>query len=336
MNIPPILKNKWVWIGGAVVIIIVMAASGGGSASVSTASGPSDAEVAANRDITLAQMQQQAAQNAANTQLAIATQQGNIDLAGRTMEAQLAQYALDNQLAVQSLQANTARDIQMADIQSSERQNIAAINSQMQIAKMTLDQQTMNTQLNTEFQLQYAEAANATQVSLAQMQAQLVSNQVAANRDVTMAGLATQEQLAAINAALQRDVTYSTNATMQAVMASSAAAETERLRITETQRTEQMRIQGSAQKKSAKYGMIGSIAGAIGSIFSEPALKKNIKVVGQRPDGLNIYAFDYIDETGAYGMNNHLGVMADEVQKLRPDALGPNILGLRMVDYYRL
>jgi len=80
----------------------------------------------------------------------------------------------------------------------------------------------------------------------------------------------------------------------------------------------------------------GAAAGAFAA--SDPALKRNIKRVGQRPDGLGIYAFDYIDapnEQIAVFMpqGRQVGVMADEVAALRPDALGPVIDGYQTVNY---
>lgn len=360
MEIPPILKNKWVLIGGAVVVIIALMMAGGGSSgsgSGAVASGPSDAEVAASRDVTLAQIAAQATQSQANAQLAAITQQGQIDMAKATLNAQLSQYAVDANTALQSLQINTTREIQLADMASQERRETASINTQAQIAKWTLDQATANAQIQSDFQLQYAEAANSTQISLAQMQAQLVNNQLIANRDVTLAGLATQESLASINAALQRDVTYSNNQTQQAVYQSMMAGQVEMTRISAVNETERTRLIASAQKHGSTMGFLGAIGGIIGGIFSDPALKKNVDQVGQRPDGLGIYTFDYLDEfkpvmwgggsayaqIGDFAGNpsiigattktgSRLGVMADEVKRVKPRALGPKFLGFATVN----
>lgn len=62
---------------------------------------------------------------------------------------------------------------------------------------------------------------------------------------------------------------------------------------------------------------------------SDRRLKKNIEKVGGFEDGLGIYEFDYI-----WGGPRHRGVMADEVEKLRPWALGPRTReGYATVDY---
>lgn len=77
-------------------------------------------------------------------------------------------------------------------------------------------------------------------------------------------------------------------------------------------------------------------AASIGSaaiMASDPRLKKNVKKVGQRPDGLGVYEYRY-KQTLPKG--KQIGVMADEVEALRPDALGPMVNGFRTVDYGRL
>lgn len=75
-------------------------------------------------------------------------------------------------------------------------------------------------------------------------------------------------------------------------------------------------------------GAIGSAIGGIASIFSDRRLKHAIEKVGEFADGLGIYVFSYL------GRKDRLkGVMADEVEKLRPWALGPKIAGYRTVNY---
>lgn len=77
-------------------------------------------------------------------------------------------------------------------------------------------------------------------------------------------------------------------------------------------------------------GSIASTVGKIASIFaaSDRRLKRDIEKVGESPDGLGIYAFRYVMNTGRV-----IGVMADEVAKLRPWALGPLRAGYATVNY---
>jgi hypothetical protein len=80
-------------------------------------------------------------------------------------------------------------------------------------------------------------------------------------------------------------------------------------------------------------GLLGGLA-TLGSSaitkFSDRRLKTNIVRIGQRPDGLGLYSYDYV-----FG-GSDIGVMADEVARLRPEALGPTILGYATVNYGKL
>lgn len=76
------------------------------------------------------------------------------------------------------------------------------------------------------------------------------------------------------------------------------------------------------------FGSIASTIGGIASIFSDRRLKEDVELIGREPDGLGIYTYRY---TGA--VKRRIGVMADEVAKLRPWALGPKNLGFDTVNY---
>lgn len=75
-------------------------------------------------------------------------------------------------------------------------------------------------------------------------------------------------------------------------------------------------------------GSIGSVVGGIGSIFSDRRVKHHIVKIGEEPDGLGIYRFSYLGQTARL-----VGVMAQEVAKLRPWALGRKIAGYYTVNY---
>lgn len=78
-------------------------------------------------------------------------------------------------------------------------------------------------------------------------------------------------------------------------------------------------------------GTIASTVGGIASIFSDRRLKTAIRKVGEFADGLGIYTYRY------YGQSNRFrGVMAQEVEKLRPWALGPRVAGFMTVNYEAL
>jgi len=75
-------------------------------------------------------------------------------------------------------------------------------------------------------------------------------------------------------------------------------------------------------------GSIASTIGGIASIFSDRRLKRNIELVDREPDGLGIYLCRYL-----WSRTRRLMVMADEVARLRPWALGPRRAGFATVNY---
>ena len=82
------------------------------------------------------------------------------------------------------------------------------------------------------------------------------------------------------------------------------------------------------------YTITGS-AGAVSSLsscgggFSDRSLKKDIKLIGVSPNGLNIYSFRFIDEK--YGKGLMQGVMADEVEHIEKAVV--EWKGLKYVNY---
>jgi hypothetical protein len=75
-------------------------------------------------------------------------------------------------------------------------------------------------------------------------------------------------------------------------------------------------------------GSIASTVGGIASIFSDRRLKRDIELIEREADGLGIYAARYL-----WSAKRYLMVMADEVAKLRPWALGPTKYGFATVNY---
>lgn len=100
----------------------------------------------------------------------------------------------------------------------------------------------------------------------------------------------------------------------------------------------------TTQKTSG--GLLGDImqlGGQLGSaaiMASDARLKTNVEKVGQLPDGLAIYEWDYLPIEGQIAdympEGRQRGVMANEVAELRPWALGPVVDGYATVDYGRL
>lgn len=86
--------------------------------------------------------------------------------------------------------------------------------------------------------------------------------------------------------------------------------------------------QRSTGGSPSTVGSIASTVGGIASIFSDRRLKHSIKKIGKLADGLGVYLFSYLGSN-----QRHRGVMADEVARLRPWALGPKIAGYSTVNY---
>ena len=72
----------------------------------------------------------------------------------------------------------------------------------------------------------------------------------------------------------------------------------------------------------------GSLFGPLGMFGSDRRIKKDIRVIGMIPNGLPVYAFKYV---GADTTN--IGLMADEVEAVHPEAVVVGPLGIKMVDY---
>lgn len=88
---------------------------------------------------------------------------------------------------------------------------------------------------------------------------------------------------------------------------------------------------GGTQKTSSGLGGVLQGVGSLASgaaMLSDRRLKTNIRKIGEFADGLGRYVWTYI-----WGGPEFEGVMADEVEKLRPWALGPTIAGFKSVNY---
>ena len=67
---------------------------------------------------------------------------------------------------------------------------------------------------------------------------------------------------------------------------------------------------------------------------SDPALKENTVRIGSHPAGFGIYLFDYKAEfQAAHGHGRQFGVMANEVERVAPEAVVVRADGYRAVNY---
>ena len=80
---------------------------------------------------------------------------------------------------------------------------------------------------------------------------------------------------------------------------------------------------------SSAIGAAGK-AGSFAALFSDARLKRDIVRLATRPDGIGVYLYRYKAHPAW-----RVGVMAQEVQRIRPDAVGA-MHGFLAVDYARL
>lgn len=89
---------------------------------------------------------------------------------------------------------------------------------------------------------------------------------------------------------------------------------------------------GSARRMA--FGDAIQLAGAAGALktafFSDSRLKKDIKRIGIHAKGIGIYSWEYLWGTKA------IGVMADEVEKIIPEAVTTHKSGFKIVNYAML
>lgn len=92
----------------------------------------------------------------------------------------------------------------------------------------------------------------------------------------------------------------------------------------------QQNYQNQLQSRGAALGGLFGLAGSLGSaaIASDRRLKTEIKRVGTLDNGLPVYSYRY-KSGGAV----HLGLMADEVEKLHPEAVVEGHNGFKAVKY---
>lgn len=89
---------------------------------------------------------------------------------------------------------------------------------------------------------------------------------------------------------------------------------------------------GVATQNSAMGGLFGLGAAALPAILaSDRRLKRDVVDLGEIMPGIHLYEYAYL-----WGPQRHRGVMADEVERVMPEAVLYDAHGFQMVDYGRL
>jgi len=99
-----------------------------------------------------------------------------------------------------------------------------------------------------------------------------------------------------------------------------------------------------AAQSGANQGLLG-LGGTLGAAYmmapagSDIRMKENIKAIGWLPNGLPVYEFEYKPEFKDKEFNGHgkfVGVMAQDVEKVIPEAVHTLDDGYKIVDYAKL
>lgn len=85
------------------------------------------------------------------------------------------------------------------------------------------------------------------------------------------------------------------------------------------------------QFTSGLMGLGGTLGAA--AIMSDIRTKENIKAIGWLPNGLPVYEYEYKPEFKAFGEGKQIGVMAQDVEKVQPEAVITREDGYKMVNY---
>lgn len=93
--------------------------------------------------------------------------------------------------------------------------------------------------------------------------------------------------------------------------------------------------QNYQQQMQNRGSMLGGLFGLAGSLaplaLSDERAKENIERIGETDGGQPLYRYNYKGET-----EPRIGPMAQEVDRMQPQASGPSLFGLRTVNYREL
>lgn len=321
-------KSKPVLIGGGVAFFAVVLIAAGGSKKSSSANymttGPSPAELASQTNLALAQISAGVEQSKINAGLSAVQIQSQGELATSTLAADLERYKTDAGAAAQARSDQLNANIASAQISAT----VHGLDATAAVQKYTLDQAYAMQVSNNNFQLDQAQVASQSTITLANIASLIAGKQIDSNAAITHDALQAGIVRDTLNANLMRDINNSNNAAQVSVVTSSYTAATEQARIAGNVSTHLSDNNASASKHSSTMGVVGSVLGGILSIFSDSRLKTDAKLVAMTDDGIGIYSYRYRDSKETV-----LGVMADEVAVMQPFALGRKIGGYQTVNY---
>ena len=94
----------------------------------------------------------------------------------------------------------------------------------------------------------------------------------------------------------------------------------------------------TTQKQLGMMDYLSMAAGMDGMFNSDARLKTNINQVGNLPNGLGLYTWDWTEDAVEKGLSNNmtLGVIAQEVEKVMPEMVITTPSGYKAVNYGEL
>lgn len=183
----------------------------------------------------------------------------------------------------------------------------------------------------------YSDAANQSVLTGSQIGSQMLQNQL--STAAQKANMLNQQGVNYGQMASLAQLPFSQLATLAGLVpgnsgtAQSSAAPANVAQAFQNQYQGQMNAynQDVASANSTMGGLFGlGTAGMIALAMSDPRVKTDIEPIGRLKDGVNFYSYRYIwDAPGT----ERMGVMADEVKKVQPEAVVRHPSGFDMVDY---
>ena len=101
--------------------------------------------------------------------------------------------------------------------------------------------------------------------------------------------------------------------------------------VNRAQQAQDRAQQARGDRQSGFGALLGTGLTAAATFFSDPRVKDDMGTVGKLDSGIPIHIFRYKDSPKV-----HMGVMSDEVAKVRPEAVGRHKSGLAVVDYMKV
>ena len=269
--------------------------------------------------------------------------------------AGLSQYDTSNRQQAQlfNVGAQNARDETLANMnmlnnqfnagQSNEAARFrAGANNQFGLSRFDADNQARQFTANANNQFSLADAAAANQASLASAQLamqQQGQNLAALNLYADVSNQAQQDYVNQLNAQLAGgNLLYSlqdsyTQAPITYLQNYGSLLNPQLLNTTSGQTVTSNETSTKKESGGLLNSLIsaGATLGAAAISKSERRVKRDIELLGREADGLGVYNFRYIWDADTAPLQT--GVMVDEVEKLRPWALGPVVDGIQTVNY---